>query len=85
MINFYRCNPEYREKVGLISQRTWSKCPEIKEALSDYTKQSPKYVKHALSKRNLGKVLTDMEQRAIQGYYYHFWNDNPEYKDILGS
>ncbi len=78
---FYKEHPEHKQKVGLISQRTWDKCHEIKEALSAYTLNSSDYVKSVLSKRSKGKILTEKEKRAIQGFYSHFWNNNPEFKE----
>ena len=33
MVDFYKRNPDMAEKVGIISQRTWDNCPEIKDAM----------------------------------------------------
>ena len=80
MINFYKNNPKRAEIVGMISKLTWEKCPEIKEAFSDYTSKLSSYTRSALSKKLAGKRLTAQEQRAVGGYYKNFWETH---KDLI--
>lgn len=81
MIDFYRRTPEAAQKTSLISKMTWDLCPEIKEALSVYTRQASSMVKALLSKRRYSR-LNELEQRIISGYYKGFWDSHPEYKEI---
>jgi len=81
MIDFYKRNPDAAIKTGLISQMTWDRCPEIKEALALYTQGASPVVKTLLSKRRL-QPLTMIEQRIVNGYYKTFWDSHPELKRI---
>lgn len=82
MKNFYLKNPQMAKKTGIISQRTWDKCPEIKTAFSEYTKNLSPFIKQVLFKRQTGHNLTDMEKRISRGYYKGFWEQHPELKQI---
>lgn len=79
MIDFYERNPEAAEKVGLISQMTWDKCPEIKEAFGRYFESLSRYKKSVFSKRNNRKNLNDIEARTLKGVYKSFWKTHPEF------
>lgn len=81
MIDFYQRNPEVAMRTGQISKMTWDLCPNIKQALSDYTQQASPMLRSILNKRRYQK-LTDLEQRALHGYYKGFWDSHPEYKEI---
>lgn len=81
MIDYYRRNPEVSERYSRISQRTWELCPEIKQAMSDYTKTCPDYVRRVMSKKIKGQKLTEHEKRISSAYYKNFWDTHSEYKE----
>lgn len=78
MKDYYVRNPETARKTGLISKMTWDRCPEIKKALSDYTRSLDSYTRKILSKKQTGAVLTPEERKIAFGYYKNFWEQNPE-------
>lgn len=82
MIDFYKRNPEKAQMVGIISQRTWDKCPEIKQAFSDYTKTLSPLIRKVLSKKLAGMPLSPSECRIAYGYYRGFWENHGELKEI---
>ena len=82
MKDYYKKNPEAAEKTSTISKMTWDKCPEIKKALSQYTKSLGSYIRKVLSKKQTGANLTSAEKRIASKYYRDFWEQNPEYKSI---
>ena len=82
MKDYYERNPQTARKTGLISKLTWDSCPEIKQALSDYTKSLDSYTRMILSKKLTGAVLTPEERRIAYGYYKKFWEQNPELRTI---
>jgi len=82
MKDYYERNPEKAKKTGLISKLTWNKCPEIKAALSEYTKKLSPYIRKVLSKKQTGAPLNAEEKRIATGYYRRFWEQNPHLKGI---
>ena len=82
MVNFYRHNPQKAKKVGDISQMTWDKCPEIKDALREYAQQSSPFIRGILRKRQRKQKLTQEESRTIKGYYKTFWDSHPEFVEL---
>ena len=82
MKDYYERKPETARKTGLISKMTWDRCPEVRQALSDYTKTLDSYTRKILSKKQAGMNLAPAEQRLISKYYKKFWNQNPELKTI---
>ncbi len=82
MIDFYKRNPDAAKCVGLISKLTWDLCPEIKEALTIYTQQTPSMVRSILNKRRRQEKLTAAEKRVMNGYYKGFWDSHPEFKKV---
>lgn len=82
MIEFYKRNPELAKRTGLISKMTWDRCPEIKDALHNYTRSLSPYVKKVLSKKMSGEHLTQEEKRVTCGYYRNFWEQNPELRSL---
>ena len=82
MKDFYIRHPEAAERTSMISKKTWDKCPEIKTALSDYTRGLSSYVKKVLSKKLSGAILTESERKITFGYYRGFWEQHPEMKSI---
>ncbi len=85
MKNFYKQNPEAAEKVRLITQMTWDRCPEIKTALSAYSEEQSPYVISLLKKRSTGAALNTQERRTLAGYYKKFWDTHPELKKLLST
>ena len=79
--DFYKRNPEASAKTAAISQRTWDRCPQIKEALSEYTKNLDPFTKMVLKKRAKKEKLTDVEKRIINAYYKRFWDTYPECRE----
>ena len=82
MKDYYERNPEKAKKTGLISKLTWSKCPEIRAALSEYTKKLSPYIRKILSKKRTGAPLNAEERRIASSYYKQFWEQNPQLKEI---
>ena len=82
MINFYKRNPQVAKKTSLISQMTWDRCQEIKDAMKAYTITQSPYVKAVLSKKQNGKQLLEEEKRIVATYYRNFWENNPNFKKI---
>lgn len=82
MVDFYKRNPDMAEKVRIISQRTWDSCPEIKDAMSEYTKTLPSYERKIISKKRAGQKLSDEERRIAASYYKRFWELHPELKEL---
>ena len=78
MKKHYAENPEHAKKTSIISKRTWDKCPEIKQALSEFTAKEPDVFRRLLSLRTKGKVLNSDEKRILSGYYKCFWEQYPE-------
>ena len=83
MKNFYKRNPEAAEKVRIITQKTWDRCPEIKTALSAYSEEQSPYVISLLKKRSTGAALNTQERRTLAGYYKKFWDTHPDFKELL--
>jgi len=82
MINFYKNNPEKAKRIGLVSQRTWDLCPEIKKAFSEYTKTLSPHIRRILSKKLAGQPLSVDERRITFGYYKGFWEKHEELKSV---
>ena len=82
MKDYYKNNPETAQQTGQISKMTWDNCPEIKKALSDYTKSLDSYTRKTLSKKRAGITLKPAEHRLVLGYYRGFWDKYPELKTI---
>ena len=83
MIEFYQRNPEMAMNTRRISQLTWDKCPEVKDAMKAYTLSLSSYQRAVLSKKRQGEPLSENEKRAISGYYKNFWNQNEECKRLI--
>lgn len=82
MKDYYLRHPETAQKTGLISKMTWDRCPEIKEALSKYTKSLDSYTKTVLSKKISGEMLEENEKRIASRYYSDFWKQHHGFKKI---
>lgn len=82
MKDYYLRHPETAQKTGLISKMTWDRCPEIKKALSEYTRSLDSYTKKVMSKKVAGISLNEKEMRIATVYYSNFWKLNPQYKAI---
>lgn len=74
-------NPHLREDTRLISQMTWDRCPEIRQVLSEYTKEQPHVLKKSLMNKIHGKELTLAERNIVNAYYRMFWNTYPDLKE----
>lgn len=85
MKDYYARNPETARKTSLISKMTWDNCPEIKKALSDYTKSLDSYTRKILSNKLAGATLTPEEKRIAYGYYKKFWEQNPKLRKIYSE
>lgn len=82
MVSFYKRNPEMAEKVGIISQRTWDSCPEIKEAMSEFVKTLSPFERKVISKKRSEQTLSDEEKRIAKSFYKKFWETHPELKEL---
>ena len=82
MKDYYIRHPETAQKTGLISKMTWDRCPEIKNAFSEYTKTLDSYTKTVMSKKIEGQKLNEQEKRIASTYYSNFWNKYPQFKTI---
>lgn len=83
--DFYKTNPERREKLSEALRMSWQNCPEIKEAMSEFLKQESIFTKHSICKRAQGKKLTSDEKKAAYGFYKRFWEAHPELKAIYAE
>lgn len=83
MKEFYKRKPEAAEKTAMISQETWNRCPEIKQALKEFTKtKENSCVQIVLIKRSRKEKLNEIEKRILKGYYKEFWDSHPQMKII---
>ena len=73
MREFYRSNPEIRERKREISQLTWDLCPGIRLAFSDFAKEQTLYIRKIISKQKANKPLTEVEKRVVAGFNKRFW------------
>lgn len=85
MIDFYKRTPDAAERVRMISQMTWDRCPEIKAAMALYTAQQTSFVLSTLAKRTNGARLNTVEKRAVASYYKKFWDAHPDLKKLYSQ
>lgn len=78
--SFYDRNPERRLRTGRISSRVWELCPEVRTALSDYTRQQSSYVQYVVRLAQSHKKLNEEEKRTLHGFHQRFWDEHPELK-----
>jgi len=80
MRRFYRENPDRREAVRLISLAVWEKCPDIKQACSDFLKSQSPLVQITVLKQMHNERLSPGEKRIAVSFYKHFWDSHPQLK-----
>ncbi len=81
MIDFYKREHAHAQKLSKIGHLTWEKCPEIKLAMSEYTKNSSDYIKKILSKCQKHQKLSQNEKHYLKGYYKGFWDLHPDFAE----
>lgn len=74
-------HPERREKIAKSSKDAWDLCPEIKEAMKEYTKTLPTYIRGVLKKDHNHIPLTTNEIKIKMGFFKGFWEKYPEFKE----
>ena len=78
-------HPERREKISKTLKEGWQKCPEVRKAMSEFSKKESSFLKGALCKKTANKKLTEEEKRALAGFYKRFWDSHPELKAVYAE
>lgn len=78
-------HPERREKISITLKKGWQKCPEVRKAMSEFSKNESYFLKNALGKKTANKKLTEGEKRAIASFYKRFWDAHPELKAVYSE
>ena len=78
-------HPERREKISNALKEGWQKCPEVRKAISEFSKNESSFLKNALAKKSTNKKITEKEERAIAGFYKRFWDTHPELKAVYAE
>ena len=78
-------HPERREKISATLKEGWQKCPEVRKAMSEFSKKESTFLKRALVKKTTNKNLTEEEKRVIAGFYRRFWDAHPELKAVYAE
>lgn len=74
-------HPERREKIAKSSKAAWDLCPEIKEAMKEYTKNLAPYIRGILKKDYNHIPLNANEIKIKMGFFKGFWEKYPEFKE----
>lgn len=85
IVRHYQEHPEKREEVSRISRLAWQKCPQIREAKTEYFLSLSAYQKAVLKKQSSGAPLTAQERRVIAAVHKRFWELHPEFKAIYSE
>lgn len=73
-------HPQRREKIGRYSKAVWDLCPDVKNALREFSFNAKGYYRVIMAKRQAGTPLSDGEKRMLSSYYKEFWDSNPALK-----
>lgn len=85
VVRHYVEHPECRERVAEISRLTWQKCPQIREAKSEYFETLSGYQRSVLKKQASGEPLSVQERRVVSSVHKKFWDEHPEFKSIYSE
>ena len=75
-------HPERRDKIGKSTKRAWDLCPEVKEAMKIFLKNSPPNVKSVMFKDMKDGNLNEQEYIIKKAFFKYFWESHPEMKEI---
>ena len=78
-------HPERREKISISGKVSWAKCPEVRQAMSEFAAQSSSFLRHIVMKRFSGVKLTNKEDRISRGFFKRFWQTHPELKAVYAE
>ena len=78
-------HPERREKISISGKEAWAKCPEVRQAMSEFAAQSSSFLRHIVMKRFSGVKLTNKEDRISRGFFKRFWQTHPELKAVYAE
>lgn len=78
-------HPERREKISISGKESWAKCPEVRQAMSEFAAQSSSFLRHIVMKRFSGVKLTNKEDRISRGFFKRFWQTHPELKAVYAE
>ena len=78
-------HPERREKISISGKEAWAKCPEVRQAMSEFAAQSSSFLRHIVMKRFSGVKLTNKEDRISRGFFKRFWQIHPELKAVYAE
>lgn len=74
-------NPQRREKISKYTKRVWELCPEVKHAMSEFSKEAPSFIIACVSKKLRGENLNALESRMCKAFFSRFWRLNPEMRE----
>ena len=84
MKQYDKLHPERRDKIGAFTKEVWSRIPEVRKAMLDYSKnEAPAYLRRIIHKHLKGQKLTAEEIRMRKIFYAGFWRKYPEYKTLF--
>ena len=76
-----KLHPERRDKISVFTKEVWSRIPEIRTAMLDYSQnEAPAYLRGIIHKHLQGKKLNSDELNMRKIFYAGFWRKYPQYK-----
>lgn len=80
-----KVHPERKEKISCSMKEAWARCPEIRDALSEFAANDSAYLGSIIKKRLAGKKLSANEEIISKGFFKRFWQAHPELKAIYAE
>ncbi len=78
-----KLHPERRDKISAFYKEVWSRLPEVREAMIDYSQNdAPAYLRGIIQKQLQGQKLTTEELRMRKIFFSGFWTKYPQYKTL---
>ena len=78
-------HPERRQKISQNSQKMWDKCPEVKNAMREFSRKQGSYITLLLAKQANKQHLTKEERIMLNSFFKKFWAAHPEMKKVLAE
>ena len=78
-------HPERIAKIAENNRKAWAICPEIRNALADFTRAQSDFIKNILRKHAQGQKLSEEERITRQSFYKQFWDSHPEFKKTFAE
>lgn len=85
MIKYDEQNPERRAKISSYTKRVWELCPEVREAMVNFSKNESAYLRGLIAKKCRGEVLSEVESKTVQAFFKRFWRSNPELRNLYAK